>query len=306
MAKPSTFHGYSDQYTADCERVLVTLLRGLGPWKKSVFLVGGLTPRYLVKARPPSVPAHAGTQDVDIVIDVQILMDTEAYYTLEKNLLAMNFERSTNATGQRLSWRWQTRSETGALMLVELLTDAPEISGGKVEPLPTKGNISALNIPRSSIVFAMHEVTEICAELLGGEGIATEQVKHANLLSFTCLKAFSFDQRAERKDAHDLVYCIEHSRENLDDIAQMFRTALAGKHGAVIRDCLTILEKRFSSDSKTEGYRKDGPVKVARFELGESRESSLREARTLRQREVSGLVEGLLKRIGQEAIPSQP
>ena len=65
--------GYSDQYTLDCERVLVTLLRGLGPWKDSVYLVGGLTPRYLVPARPPAVPAHAGTMDVDIVIDLQIL-----------------------------------------------------------------------------------------------------------------------------------------------------------------------------------------------------------------------------------------
>ena len=43
MAKPATLDGYSDQYTVDCERVLVTLLRGLGPWKDSVYLVGGRT-----------------------------------------------------------------------------------------------------------------------------------------------------------------------------------------------------------------------------------------------------------------------
>lgn len=79
MAKPATLDGYSDQYTVDCERVLVTLLRGLGPWKDSVYLVRGLTPRYLVAARPPAVPAHAGTLDVDIVIDLQMLADTEAY-----------------------------------------------------------------------------------------------------------------------------------------------------------------------------------------------------------------------------------
>ncbi|MDP1717612.1 MAG: antitoxin, partial [Burkholderiales bacterium] len=86
MAKPATLDGYNDQYTLDCERVLVTLLRGLGPWKDSVYLVGGLAPRYLVAARPPMVPAHAGTMDVDIVIDLQILADTEAYHTLEENL----------------------------------------------------------------------------------------------------------------------------------------------------------------------------------------------------------------------------
>ena len=48
----------------------MTLLRGLEPWKNSICLVGGLTPRYLVRARPPDVPPHAGTQDVDIVIDL--------------------------------------------------------------------------------------------------------------------------------------------------------------------------------------------------------------------------------------------
>ena len=116
MAKPATLDGYSDQYTVDCERVLVTLLRGLGPWKESVYLVGGLTPRYLVAARPPAVPAHAGTLDVDIVIDLQILADTEAYHTLEDNLKKMGFERAENSAGAKLSWRWQTRTEHGALI----------------------------------------------------------------------------------------------------------------------------------------------------------------------------------------------
>ena len=85
MAKPATLDGHSDRYTQDRECVRVTLLRGLGPWKESVYLVGGLAPRYLVKARPPSVPAHAGTMDIDIVIDLQILADPEAYHTLEAN-----------------------------------------------------------------------------------------------------------------------------------------------------------------------------------------------------------------------------
>ena len=301
MVKPATFDGYSDRYTVECERVLVTLLRGLGPWKESVFLVGGLTPRYLVAARPPQVPAHAGTLDVDIVIDLQILADTAGYHTLEENLRRMGFERSTNDAGQRLSWRWQTRTENGAVMVLELLADAPEIAGGRVEPLPTKGNISALNIPHSSIVFDLHKVAEIRAELLGGSGIAVEEVKHADLVSFTCLKAFAFDQRFEPKDAHDLVYCIEHAEEGLDGAAQMFREALQGEHGAVIRDCLSVLRNRFAGDNEVEGYRKDGPVAVALFEQGGSDEVEQREARLLRQREVNSVIERLLGRIASEA-----
>jgi len=285
MAKPATLDGYADAYTLECERVLLTLLRGLGPWKNSVFLVGGLTPRYLVRARPPAVPPHAGTQDVDIVIDLQLLADTEAYHTLEDNLRRLGFERAINDKGQKLSWRWQTRTERGALMILELLADAPEIAVGKVQPLPTDGTISALNIPHSSIVFDLYQTAEIKAELLGGAGVASELVKHANLVSFTCLKAFAFDQRFERKDAHDLVYCIEHAPEGLDAAAAAFREALAGKHGAVLGDALAILRRRFRSDEKVEGFRKDGPIAVALFEQGG--EPELREARLLRQREAT-------------------
>jgi hypothetical protein len=298
MAKPATFDGYSDQYTVDCERVLVTLLRGLGPWKESVYLIGGLTPRYLVSARPPVVPAHAGTLDVDIVIDLQILTDTEAYHTLEDNLKKMGFERAENSAGTKLSWRWQTRTEHGALMVLELLADAPDIAGGKVQPLPTEGTISALNIPYSSIVFDLHQVTEIQAELLGDNGIATEQIKHANLVSFSCLKSFAFDQRFERKDAHDLIYCIEYASEGLDAVAAAFQKELNGKHGAVVEASLAILRSRFASDEKVEGYRKDGPVWVAKFELGEGEEAEQREARILRQRQASDVIEQLLARIG--------
>lgn len=298
MAKPKTLDCYSDQYTQDCERILVTLLRGFGPWKESVYLVGGLTPRYLVRARPPVVPAHAGTLDVDIVIDLQILADTEAYHTLEDNLRKMGFERAENDKRQKLSWRWQTRTEHGALMVLELLADAPEIAGGKVQPLPTDGTISALNIPHSSIVFDLHQISEIEAELLGGDGIAVERIKHANLVSFTCLKAFAFDQRFERKDAHDLIYCLEHAPEGVDAVAQAFRQEREGKHGDVVKSALAILRTRFAQVGETEGYRKDGPVAVAKFELGESDEPEQREARALRQRQASDVIDRLLIRIG--------
>jgi hypothetical protein len=298
MPKPSTREGYKDEYTADCERVLVTLLRGLGPWKDSVFLVGGLTPRYLVPARPPAVPAHAGTLDVDVVIALQILTDTEAYHTLEDNLKKMGFERAENEKGQKLSWRWRTRTEHGVPVVLELLADAPEIAGGRVQPLPTEGTLSALNVPHSSIVFDLYQTTDIQAELLGEGGIATERVKHANLVTFTCLKAYAFDQRFERKDAHDLVYCIEHAPGGLDAAAGSFRRERSGKHGVVIEEALAILRKRFASDDNTEGYRKDGPVAVARFEQGEGDEPGLREARLLRQRQASDVIEQLLARVG--------
>ena len=143
----------------------------------------------------------------------------------------------------------------------------------------------------------MYEVREITAELLGGNGIATEKIKHANLVSFSCLKLLALEDRSERKDAHDLIYCIEHATSGLETIADRFRKECEGKHGAVVKTSLQILRKRFAQDENTEGYRKDGPVSVAKFELGEGEEPEQREPRTLRQRQVSDLVERLLDRI---------
>lgn len=295
MPKPQTLDGYSEHVTRNCERVLVTLLRNLGPHKNSLVLVGGLTPRYLVPERPPVVPQHAGTLDIDVVIDLVILEDTEAYRTLEANLKKIGFERGENDKGQKVNWRWKVRMDDGTSIVLELLTDSPAIQGGRVQPIPEEGQVSALNVPHSSIVFDLFDATQVTAELLGENGIATETIRHANIVSFTCLKALAYDDRQERKDAHDLIYCLEHVPQRMDEIAAMFRESQRGKHSGVINDSLARLGNRFATDEKAEGYTKDGPVAVARFELGEEPEQ--REARTLRQREASTVIETLLKGI---------
>ncbi|HET6525413.1 antitoxin [Sphingopyxis sp.] len=284
--------------TDACERVLVTLLRGLGPWKDSVFLVGGLAPRYLVTARPPKVPKHAGTGDVDLVVDVGILTTTEAYSTLEENLKAMDFERAENDKGAKQSWRWRAEIEDGTTMILEFLADSPELGGGKVKELPSDGNVSALNIPHASMVFDHHGTVEITADLLNGKGRATEVVRYADIVTFTCLKAFAFDQRFERKDAHDLIYCIENLEGGVGAAQSAFAAALTGPHAEAIREALTRLAARFRDPNPDESYLRDGPVAVASFEDDEadvSADPDLLNARILRQRHAAEIMADFLR-----------
>ena len=298
MPKPQTISGYEDMVTDACERVLVTLLRGLGPWKDSVFLVGGLAPRYLVTARPPKVPKHAGTGDVDIVVDVGILTTTEAYSTLEENLKAMNFERAENDKGAKQSWRWRAEIEDGTTMILEFLADAPELGGGKVKELPSDGNVSALNIPHASMVFDHHGTVEITADLLNGKGRATEVVRYADIVTFTCLKSFAFDQRFERKDAHDLIYCIENLEGGVGAAQAAFGAALTGPHADAICEALARLAVRFRDPNPDESYLRDGPVAVASFEDDEadvSADPDLLNARILRQRHAAEIMADFLK-----------
>ncbi|MDI6029457.1 hypothetical protein QBK99_25230 [Corticibacterium sp. UT-5YL-CI-8] len=188
MAKPQFLINYSEDVTRDCERVLVTLFSGLGPWRNSVFLVGGLTLRYLVTARPPDVPAHAGTGDIDVVVDLAVLADIEAYRTLEENLKRMGFERAENEKGIKVNWRWKAKTEHGVTVILEFLADDPKLKGGALQELPTEGNVSAVNIPHASLVFDLHDRMEVTADLLGQKGRATESIPYANIVSFTSLK----------------------------------------------------------------------------------------------------------------------
>lgn len=226
-----------------------------------------------------------------------MLADTHAYRTLEENLKRLGFERAENANGDKQSWRWRTVAETGIPVMLELLADDPETSGGEVRPLPVEGNISALNIPHASMVSDHHHTKKIRAELLGGNGVATENLRYADLVSFTYLKAFAFDQRHERKDAYDLVYCIEFAAGGRDAVAEAFRSALRGKYATVIEAALGILKVRFTDDDETEGYHKEGPVAVAKFEFGDTEDDEMREARALRQRNVSALISRVLSAI---------
>jgi hypothetical protein len=298
MTKPQTFDGYAQGgITLDCERLLVTLMRGLGPWRDSMVLVGGLTPRYLVPPGP-DVPEHAGTQDVDLVVDLEILTGTtEAYHSLEENLAKLGFERATNDKGQRVNWRWEVKAGP-VLLRLEFLADMPGM-GGRVQPLLTEGNLSALNVPHSAIVFDHCNEAEITAETLGGNGVVTQKFKHADLVAFTVLKAWAFHQRWERKDAHDLVFCLDNAM-GPDAVAAEFKAALAGKHAEKVADALGLLRRHFADEDPVEGWTKDGPVAVAKFELGESEadDAERAEARALRQREANYTVESLLKALG--------
>lgn len=238
-----------------------------------------------------------------MVVDLAVLADTEAYQTLEDNLKKMGFERAENARGVTVNWRWRTRTEHGVTVILEFLADDPSLKGGALQELPTDGNISAINIPHASLVFELHDRMEVTAELLGEKGRATEVIPYANIVSFTCLKTFAYDHRREGKDAHDLVYCLEHGEGAVNGAVSRFKDAMGGKHAEVIGAALAILSRRFCDPNPEEGYLREGPVAVAQFEIeGAGDDADIREQRALRQRAVNDVISKLLADLGISAV----
>jgi hypothetical protein len=267
--KPKHQGGYTALHAELCERTLVTLLRGLGPWKAGIYLTGGLVPRYLILRRADDAqvpPPHAGTTDVDLILDLDVLASIDAYRRLEQNLGALGFVRGTNDEGQAQHFSWRKPVGGGVTVVVDLLCDADPSQGGHVAALPGERRLSALKIPGARLVPRDHITVEITAALLDERGIATEAVRVANVVPFVVLKALAYEDRFEEKDAYDLVYCLMHYGRGPEDVAKQFSDRLARWPGEpLLPRAVEILHARFATEEQTPGARKDGPISYARF-----------------------------------------
>ena len=289
--KPKHQGGYPSSHTELCERVLVTLVRGLGPWRQAVYLVGGLVPRYLLGVPSPGQELHAGTTDVDLVLSFSLLAEIEAYRCLEDTLKRMGFERGRNEEGQVRHFSWWRPVDAVRTVGVDLLCDTAQGPGGRAVPLPRERRLSALETPGARLVELDHVVVPITAEMLDEGGVATVEVRVAGIVAFLTLKALAYEDRVEEKDAYDIIYSLLRYPGGPPAVARAVAAWQAAQPEDVfVPRALAILASRFASDPKVQGERKDGPRSYARF-----RTDPGRPAEDLRARhEAAAAVESLL------------
>ena len=262
-AKPQRAEDYPAEQALLCERTLITLLRGCGPWKRGMYLAGGLVPRYLPRD-PEAEEEHAGTQDIDLVLDLDELADTDAYRSLERNLKQLGFARSANPQGQARHFSWVREAAPGQRVVVDFLCKAPGAPSGRA--VPVEKRLSALQIPGAHLVVEDHLEIQVQADLLEERGAATETIRVANLTPFLILKALAYDDRMERKDAYDLVWCLIQAPGGPRAAGREFARRRADHPDEILFGrALEILASRFASAPDLPGQRKDGPVSYAQF-----------------------------------------
>ena len=288
--KPKHVSWYNFQHVNYCEQTLVTLLHRLGPWKEAVFLVGGLAPRYLF---PSS--SHAGTTDVDLVVGLDVLAQTEAYRSLETNLKLMGFERSIEE-GRPIHWRWRKRISASVTVIVELLCDRSQVQSGRSIRVSEREQLSALNIRGVNLAVEDFIEVDLRAELLDGGGVAIETVRVVGLAAFLVLKARAYGDRGEQKDAYDLIFCLE--QEGPESAAVRFQALRArSSDPSLFEDALRVLERGFATDEITDGYRKNGPIAYATFLTNPAEPTT--DADVRRRRGANGIVEAFLSALQQ-------
>ena len=293
--KPRTAAGYDQNVTLACERTLLTLLSAFGNLRETLRLVGGLVPRYLTPATPPEIPVHAGTSDVDVVLNLEILAAGNEYASLAQQLKARGFTRWIE-DGQPASWRWRRRVNDNIEVVVELLRDAGNEEPGRTISVDGE-RVSALTIKHARIVHDWYQEKTVSAQLLDGNGISVDTVRFADVPAFVILKALALDQRQERKDAADLIHVIRYSG-SVEEVAALFVQRIRSKqHPEALTDGLAALGRRFGDDEHGEGYENVGAVAYARFH---SENDEDEDELVSRQRFAAGLVQKLLTEIERQ------
>lgn len=241
--------------TARCERVLLTLLGDLGPWRERIYLAGGLAPRYLVGQLPEGAVGHVGTTDVDLIIGLALGDETpETYRTLQNNLQKANFEQGEP------SFRW-TRNVDGAKVLVEFLCETDEVEPGKIfRPKDefTGSKLGAFNVRGAHLARDDFIECEIEGERLDGGGESKVVVRVVNVLPYIVLKILAFQDRHENKDAYDLVFTVFNHEGGPRAAGSLASSSSVAGHPQV-NEALILLEERFHDAEQ------DGPNAYASF-----------------------------------------
>jgi len=234
----------------------------------------------LIGQLPEGARAHVGTADIDLVVGIALGDETpETYWTLQNNLEKSGFKRTEP------SYRW-VRDVDGVTVKVEFLCETDGVPFGDI--FNPKGEqagsrLAAFNVRGALLARDDFVECEIEAERLDGGGQSRVEVRVANVLPYTVLKTFSFQDRHENKDAYDLIFTLFNHAGGPRAAGVAAATSAVVGHEQVA-DALALLAERFADANR------DGPSAYALFLAAPDDEE---EAARLRQEAVATVREFL-------------
>jgi predicted nucleotidyltransferase len=256
--KPRERAGYRREETLQVESACLTVAVTLGALMDDLCIVGGLVPSLIIDRDPAadadSEESHPGTNDLDVGIAVALLDDRQ-YAEISHRLRQEGFEPDTSETGNPTLQRWRWH---GLKVTVDFLL--PPVEGAEVggRVLPLEGDFGVLIAPGLELAFDEREEVTMEGHTLKGERV-TRAIPVCGPAAFVVLKAYAFGDRAEPKDAFDLVYVIRRWPRGAEAIAA--RLALhAEHHRDLVTRALALLDRDFGSPDLL------GPLRVAEFE----------------------------------------
>jgi hypothetical protein len=256
--KPRHRSGYTAEETEQVKSVCLTVAVTLGAYLDDVCIVGGLVPPLLIDTTRPEDAddeLHPGTNDLDIGLALALL-DDERYAEISRRLRSEGFRPDTNENGNPTVQRWRL----GELKVtVDFLMPPAPAQDLAMRVQNLEPDFGALVTPGLELAFDERVNIELDGHTLTGER-ARRTVPVCGPAAFVVLKALAFGDRAEPKDAYDLIYVIRHARGGGTAIAERLHLH-AQLHTEIVARALGLLNRDFNTPDDI------GPRRAAAFTI---------------------------------------
>lgn len=289
--KPRSRDGYTPEDLLQVRSTCLTVAATLGAHLDRLCIVGGLVPNLLIDEQygpnPETGDAHPGTSDLDVAMQIALL-DNRGYAEISTRLRQEGFGPDVNENGNPTPQRWKLEGKKVTIdFLLPPIADGP--GAARVQPL--EPDFGALIIPGVELATGEREWVKLDGRTLTGERI-TREVPVCGPGAFVALKALAFADRAEPKDAYDLVYVVRRWPGGAADIASRL-AAHAETHDAVVRRAFERLVSDFRDPDRV------GPLRAAEFDT--LRASDLDAAAA----DAHGFVDDLLRACAREGLTAR-
>lgn len=252
--KPRHRSGYTAEDTLQVQSACLTVAVTLGAYLDDLCVVGGLVPSLLIDQRTPSTGSgagHPGTNDLDIA-----LLDDQRYAEISHRLRQEGFGPDENAKGNPAVQRWRLRDLKVTIDF--LMAPLPgQDTNRRVQFLG--GDFGAMVMPGLELAFDERVHVELDGHTLAGEKV-TRTIPVCGPAAFIVLKALAFGDRAEPKDAYDLIYVLRAAEGAPVSVADRLASH-AQEHREIVDRALDLLVRDFSE------AQAPGPQRAASFEV---------------------------------------
>jgi predicted nucleotidyltransferase len=258
--KPRHRSGYSSEETEQVRAACLTVAITLGAYLDDICIVGGLVPTLLIDTArndDPDEDHHPGTNDLDIALALALL-DDERYAEISDRLRREGFAPDTNLSGNPTVQRWRL----GELKVtIDFLMPPPPGQDPRLRVQNLQPDFGALITPGLELAFDERTQVPLDGHTLHGEH-ARRTVPVCGPGAFIMLKALAFGDRAEPKDAYDLVYVLRHVPGRGEHVAQRLAEH-ARTHREIVTRALALLDRDFAAVDDL------GPRRAASFIAGD-------------------------------------
>jgi len=187
------------------EATVVTLVHELGDFEAPMILLEGLVPEILTRGQTPPVPHHLGTNDADILLDIQVALGTDLS-PIERCLEHLGFAPEGIASG----WRW-VGTVSGATMKVEFLCELDDHPAEVVVIGTGCTKLGAINLRGTGYVRHDWQVVDLTGALPNGR-VVSVPVRVAGLGGYLLAKGTALMNRSKDKDYYDFAYVLLYNR----------------------------------------------------------------------------------------------